>query len=362
MKSVPPPPSHDWQIGVKLWIDRAGKAILGKGRLELLEGIGRCRSISAAAREMGMSYRHAWLMVQSMNEAAGAPLIVAATGGRDGGGAQLTDLGRWAAEAFREMQEQLTQSAGALLRRTTASAPASIHVAAAVCLEEVLGQLLTDYGLQHPQVRIRAVYGASDELADQVLAGAPVDLFLSDGPEPLQRLEQASITAGRTRTILAENTLAVVGRADDGPAVRNAADLAQPGVGRIALADPTCPLGRYTRDYLVRAGLYDRLQSRTVYVDNSRAVSAAVRARTAAVGLVYGSDAAQASGCRLLFKARKGPRPIQLCGAVAAQGRHAADARSLLTFLASPAAGERFRRCGFLAKAKPAPADQTISS
>ncbi|HKM53184.1 MAG TPA: molybdate ABC transporter substrate-binding protein [Isosphaeraceae bacterium] len=349
MKSLHAPLPKDWTVGVKVWVDRAGHAILGKGRLELLEGIDRCHSISAAAREMKMSYRHAWLMVQSINEAAGEPLVVASTGGQRGGGAQLTPRGRWAVVVFRELQDQLQQTAGTLLRRTTPSIQrTSVHVAAAVSLEEVLGQLLADFALVQPSVRVRAVFGGSDELADHVLAGAPIDLFLTAASPPLDRLEAAGIAEANTRTVLAENTLAAIGPADRDLPVRSSADLALPGVTRIALADPTSPLGGYTREYLTDLGLHDSLMSRVVYVDNSRAVGATVRAGSADVGLVYGSDAMHPPGCRLLFRARKVPSPIELSGAVVRQGRQLDHARSLLAFLSSRPATHRFRNCGFL--------------
>ena len=61
----------DWEVGLRAWVERDGHVILGKGRLELLEAIDRWHSISAAARQIGMSYRHAWLLVQGVNEAAG---------------------------------------------------------------------------------------------------------------------------------------------------------------------------------------------------------------------------------------------------------------------------------------------------
>ena len=84
MDELPFPPD-DSRAGLHVWVERAGQAIVGKGRLELLESIDRCRSISAAAREMGMSYRHAWEQVQTINAAAGEPLVKAATGGVHGG-------------------------------------------------------------------------------------------------------------------------------------------------------------------------------------------------------------------------------------------------------------------------------------
>src|SRR4051812_32946564 len=100
-----------WSVGLRLWIERAGQAVVGQGRLELLENIERWHSISAAARHMRMSYRRAWQLVQSMNAAAGEPLVTAAPGGPQGGGAQLTPLGRWTAGVFREVQGQVRRAA-----------------------------------------------------------------------------------------------------------------------------------------------------------------------------------------------------------------------------------------------------------
>ena len=82
-----------WGIGLHVWIERAGQSILGPGRLELLESIDRHHSVGAAARMIGMSYRRAWELVQSINEGAGEPLVTAETGGVHGGGAQLDASG-----------------------------------------------------------------------------------------------------------------------------------------------------------------------------------------------------------------------------------------------------------------------------
>src|SRR5437870_1032176 len=143
MAAEEPTWGSDWSVGLRVWLERAGRAVLGKGRLELLEAIDRRRSISAAARQLGMSYRHAWVLVQGVNEAAGEALVSAAPGGVHGGGASLTPQGRRVVAVGRALQEQLLQTAAALLPRPV-QAPAGepVHVAAASSLEEVLGQLL----------------------------------------------------------------------------------------------------------------------------------------------------------------------------------------------------------------------------
>ncbi|MBL8705854.1 MAG: LysR family transcriptional regulator [Rhodospirillales bacterium] len=81
--------------------DRFG---LGRGKIELLEQIRATGSISAAGRAMGMSYRRAWLLADSMNQAFGTPVVETAQGGERGGGAKLSALGEALIDRFRRME------------------------------------------------------------------------------------------------------------------------------------------------------------------------------------------------------------------------------------------------------------------
>src|SRR5262245_60552609 len=98
---VPVPPAEGWGVGLRVWVERAGRAVLGPEQVAVLEAIDRGGSLSAAARALGVQYRRVWETVQAMNEAAGEPLVVSAVGGLQGGGATLTPLGRWAAGRWR---------------------------------------------------------------------------------------------------------------------------------------------------------------------------------------------------------------------------------------------------------------------
>ncbi len=80
--------------------------MLGPGKVDLLEAIDRTGSISAAGREMGMSYRRAWLLVDELNRMFASPSVVASTGGVSGGGATLTDFGRDIAAAYRRAEQR----------------------------------------------------------------------------------------------------------------------------------------------------------------------------------------------------------------------------------------------------------------
>jgi molybdate transport system regulatory protein len=70
------------------------KAIaMGPGKADLLQAIERTGSISAAARSLGMSYRRAWLLVDTMNQSFKSAVVETLTGGQRGGGARVTELG-----------------------------------------------------------------------------------------------------------------------------------------------------------------------------------------------------------------------------------------------------------------------------
>lgn len=82
-----------------------GAAIaIGPGKADLLDAIAVSGSISAAAKRMGMSYRRAWLLVDTMNRCFSGPLVASARGGTGGGGARLTPLGEEVLTRYREME------------------------------------------------------------------------------------------------------------------------------------------------------------------------------------------------------------------------------------------------------------------
>jgi molybdenum ABC transporter molybdate-binding protein len=338
--------SGDWHAGLRVWLERSGRAVLGKGRLELLEGIDRCHSISEAARQMGMSYRHAWVLVQDMNEAAGEPLVVAAVGGSRGGGTTLTELGREVMLLFKDLQERLRTAASAVMPGLLEQPPSpTIHVAAAISLEEVLGRLLSDFTHDHPQACVRTVFGASDELADNILSGAPADIFLAADEQQLNRLCAAGAIEPSDRVTLASNSLTVIAAAKDKVTVRRPADLLR--VERIACGKPGSPLGEYSTAYLKKVGLYEDLRQRLLLVDNARMVVSAIHGGRAKAGLVYGSEACAASDCCVLFRAPPSTTPIRFTAGLV-RGRQPEAARGFFAFLTSPIAQQRFRQCGFL--------------
>jgi molybdate transport system regulatory protein len=82
-----------------------GKGLrLGPGKIRLLELVAETGSIAAAAREMKMSYRRAWLLIEELNKIFDQPVLQTAAGGSGGGGAKITQHGKKVIALFRELQ------------------------------------------------------------------------------------------------------------------------------------------------------------------------------------------------------------------------------------------------------------------
>ncbi len=90
---------------------------MGPGKANILEAISRTGSISAAAREMGMSYRRGWLLVEALNAAFRRPLVETLTGGRGGGGARITELGEEVLRRYRAMEVKAARAVAPELKR-----------------------------------------------------------------------------------------------------------------------------------------------------------------------------------------------------------------------------------------------------
>jgi molybdate transport system regulatory protein len=95
------------QLRGKLWVESNGSAALTEAGADLLEQIAACGSLSEAARRLRFSYRRAWLLTDAMNKRWAGPLVVTATGGKRGGGTQVTELGTAVLRAYRDLQVQL---------------------------------------------------------------------------------------------------------------------------------------------------------------------------------------------------------------------------------------------------------------
>jgi molybdate transport system regulatory protein len=92
---------------IRFRVDFYDRCSVGTGKIRLLEAVERTGSLSQAAREIPMSYRRAWLLIDSMNTEFDTPVISATVGGSGGGGAKLTSFGRQLIGAYRALETRL---------------------------------------------------------------------------------------------------------------------------------------------------------------------------------------------------------------------------------------------------------------
>lgn len=93
------------KIEGRIWFKKEGKNLLGNGRVELLEHIEQLGSISKASKAMSMSYKAAWDMVDAMNNLSDKPLVQKVTGGKNGGGTEVTEAGKALIKSFKKFKE-----------------------------------------------------------------------------------------------------------------------------------------------------------------------------------------------------------------------------------------------------------------
>jgi molybdate transport system regulatory protein len=121
------PSSSNASVAPRVRILAGSEIAIGPGKADLLRAIDEAGSISAAARQMRMSYRRAWLLVQTMNECFRSPLVEAAKGGAEGGGARLTKTGREVLAHYQDVVRLAADHFAAYLRpRRTAARKRSV--------------------------------------------------------------------------------------------------------------------------------------------------------------------------------------------------------------------------------------------
>ncbi|SDQ71230.1 winged helix-turn-helix domain-containing protein [Flagellimonas zhangzhouensis] len=98
------------ELKMRCWIDIDGKKFFGPGRVQLLQMINEHGSLSKAAKEMKMSYRKAWAMVDDLNARGKTPFVTLHKGGVSGGGAELTPEAQQLLQAYSELTKDLEQA------------------------------------------------------------------------------------------------------------------------------------------------------------------------------------------------------------------------------------------------------------
>lgn len=190
-------------------------------------------------------------------------------------------------------------------------------------------------------------FGGSNDLARQIKAGAPADVFFSADKAQMDGLEVAGLVRARDGVNLLSNVLVIVVPAESTGRLNTPADL--PAVNRLALADPQgVPAGIYARTWLESIGLWAKIEDKVVPTLNVRAALSAVESGNVDAGIVYRTDAVVSKRVKVAFEVPKsqGP-PIVYPLAPLVRSTKPATAE-LVRYLTAAAARDIYRRYGFV--------------
>jgi molybdate transport system substrate-binding protein len=215
-------------------------------------------------------------------------------------------------------------------------------------LKDALPEVAELYRRQHPGTKVSFNFAGAGTLQKQVEQGAPADVVIFPGERQMNALEKEGLIDRTTRKkILADKLVLITPKG--GEKVKGFADLASPGVGKVAIGDPaTVPAGEWAKETLVNLGLWDKVQPKLVLAKDVQQVKAYVETGSVDAGLVWRSTAVASPKVRIAAEApAKAHRPIFFTGAVVGSSKEKETALDFLNYLASPEAAAVFARHGF---------------
>jgi len=225
---------------------------------------------------------------------------------------------------------------------------AEVNVYAAASLTDAMKEIAAKYEKQTGDT-ILFNFGASSLLTRQIMEHAPADMFLSADEAQMDELQKANLIAAETRRDLLSNLLVIVVPADAKLAIGSPQELVNTSQ-RIAVADPRAvPAGIYTKEYLTRLDLWQKLEPKIVPTENVRAALAAVESGNVDAGFVYKTDANMSSKVKIAFSVpvEEGPL-IRYPVALIKDTKNTAATQNFLRYVESASARKVFERHGFI--------------
>lgn len=167
-----------------------------------------------------------------------------------------------------------------------------LTVSAAISLKNAFEDISKQFEKSHPGVKVLLNFGASGDLARQIEAGAPVDVFASAALKDLDDLDRQGLIRPGSKINFAANSLVLVIQNRASLPVKSFQDLRDDRVQKISIGNPkTVPAGRYAQEVLTKLLLWEMLKNKLILAENVRQVLDYVARGEVDAGLVYSTDA-----------------------------------------------------------------------
>ena len=223
-----------------------------------------------------------------------------------------------------------------------------LTVSAAASLTDAFKEIGARFEAAKPGAAVRFNFAASGVLLQQIVQGAPVDVFVSADQDTMNRGAEQKLIAADTRRDFAANSLVLITPAQGAPAIAALPDLNKPEVKRIAVGKvASVPVGRYTQQALEGVQLWAGLQPKLVFADNVRQVLDYVSRGEVEAGFVYRTDAELLKDKVRIALTVGGHAPVTYPAAVVADSKQAALAKAFVVYLSGSEAQAILAKYGF---------------
>ncbi len=223
-----------------------------------------------------------------------------------------------------------------------------LTVSAAASLTNAFPEIGRIFEQQHPGTKVVFNFAASGPLLQQIAQGAPVDVFAAADPKTMNQAQEKGFIVPASRKNFVSNTLVLTVPQDSKVSLSALKDLGVAEVKRVAVGNSeSVPVGRYTQEALVKAGLWELLQPKLILGSSVRQVLDYVMRGEVDAGFVFATDVTIAKGKVKTVMEVQGHQPIIYQVAMVSASQKKELAQAFIDFLAAPGGAEILSKYGF---------------
>jgi molybdate transport system substrate-binding protein len=234
-------------------------------------------------------------------------------------------------------------------REPQQSEPIELTISAAASLNEALIEIKKNFENENPQIKLLYNIGGSGALKQQILQGAPVDLFLSAAIDPFDELTQKGLIDKQTQVDLLSNQLVLVTNKENPANINGFSDLKLNQINKIAIGIPeSVPAGKYAKQTLDNLGLWEHLEPIVIQTKDVRQALTYVETGNVDAGIVYMTDVYVSDKVKVVATADEQTHDSIIYPAgIIKSSANKKEAELLLSYLQGKTAKTIFEKYGF---------------
>ena len=225
---------------------------------------------------------------------------------------------------------------------------ADLTVSAAASLTQAFQDIGAQFEAQNPGTKVKFNFGASGALLQQIVNGAPVDVFASADTDTMDKAVAKGVVVAADVKVFTTNKLVLIVPTQSKANMQQLADLKKPELKRFAMGLPaSVPAGLYAQGALEKAGLWHDVKDKVISTQNVRQALDYVARDEVDAGFVYASDALLMAGKVKVALQVATTTPIHYPLAQTAFSTQAAEAQKFIAFVQSNAGQAVLKKHGF---------------